>query len=377
MKRLDLLRSPIFLFALGAMVVNDWALKPLFHNALTGKLSDFAGLAAFTLFLCSLWRGRRLAIALGVSAAFTLWKSPYAQVLIDAANNWLPFHVGRTVDYTDLVALPVVWLCCAYADRLTLLPMRTLQVGFIAAFSIVAFTATSLPRREGVRQMAQIGTTAQTAPASEREDGIQRLLDALTQAHRMQCTTCKPLAKGRVYESGYEPDGAGLALYAYYDSTQSVLLYEIRWDIQFDAKEAATLRAELTQGLRSQFPIVDIRSAAYPSSTEEAEINVAREDGAPVKDDEENKAAYQATLPIVARIATEGGLEKESEYSYSDGPLLGLSRERELNITVYPFGPKIVVYCRTLACKPQVVPLAQKIEGALKQQFGVGRVSRR
>jgi hypothetical protein len=343
----------------------------LFHNALTGKLSDFAGLAAFTLFLCSLWRNRCLSIALGVSAAFTLWKSPYAQVLIDATNNWLPFHVGRTVDYTDLVALPVIWMCCAYADRLTLLPMRTLQVWFIAAFSLVAFTATSVPRREGVRQLAQVGTTA------ERDAGIQRMLDALAQAHRMQCTTCKRLAMGRVYENDYEPDGAGLALYASYDSTKSALLYEISWDIKSGAKEAATLRSELTQRLRNEFPLVDIRSAAYPSSTEEAEIYVARKDGAPVKDDKENKVAYQAALPIVARIATEAGLEKESEYSFSAGPLLGMSGERELNVTVYPFGPKIVVYCRTLTCKPQVAPLAQTIDSALKQQFGTGRVSRK
>lgn len=377
LKRLDLLRSPIFLFALGALVANDWALKPLFHNALTGKLSDFAGLAAFTLFLCSLWRNRRLAIALGVSAAFTLWKSSYAQVLIDAANNWLPFHMSRTVDYTDLVALPAVWMCCAYANRLTLLPMRTLQVWFIATFSLVAFTATSAPRRESVRLMAQIGTTAQTSPVSEREASIQRMLDALAQAYRMQCTTCKRLAMGRVYKNDSSPDGSGLALYASYDSTKSALLYEIKWDIKSGAKEAATLRAKLTQVLRNEFPFVDIRSAAYPSSTEESKIDVARKDGAPVKDDKENQAAYQAALPIVAHIATEAGLEKESEYSFSAGTLLGMSGERELNVTVYPFGPQIVVYCRTLSCKPQVAPLAQSIESALKQQFGASRVFRK
>lgn len=359
------------------LVVNDWALKPAFHNALTGKLSDFAGLAALTLFLCSLWRDRRLAIALGVSAAFTLWKSPYAQGLIDAANDWLPFHIGRAVDYTDLVALPVVWLCSAYAGRLRLLPMRTLQVWFIAGFSLVAFTATSIPRREGVRQTAQIGTTAQTMPASEREAGIQRLLDGLAHAHHMPCKTCKPLAMGRVYENDYQPDGAGLALFAHYDSARSVLLYEIAWDIKFGAKEAATLRTELTQGLRKEFPFVDIRSAAYPASTEEAEIAVARKDGSPVKDDVENKAAYQATLPIVARIATEEGLEKESEYSYGAGPLLGLNGTRELYVAVYYFGPQIIVYCRTQACKPRVAPMAQKIESALKQQFGADRVSRK
>ncbi len=378
MKRLDLLRSPVFLFALGALVVNDWALKPAFHNALTGKLSDVAGLAAFTLFLCSLWRGRRMAIALGVSGAFTLWKSPYAQGLIDAANHWLPFHIGRTVDYTDLAALPVVWLCCAYAGRLRLLPMRTLQVWGIAAFSLVAFTATSAPpRREGVWQMAQIGTPAQAEPASERAAALQRILDALAQAHGMRCTTCSPLAMGRVYQGDDEPDGAGLEFYAYYDGTQSALVYEIRWDIRSGAKDAAALRAELTQGLHKEFPFVVIRSAERPSVVEEAEIDVAGTAGYTPQADQENAATYRAMLPIVARIAAEAGLEKESEYSFSAGPLLDLGGERELSAYVSPYALAVMVRCRTLYCKARVAPLADKLESALKQQFGAGRVSRK
>ena len=53
--RLQSLASPAFITALALLVVNDFALKGLFHNALTGKVSDFAGLFALTLFVATLW----------------------------------------------------------------------------------------------------------------------------------------------------------------------------------------------------------------------------------------------------------------------------------------------------------------------------------
>ena len=54
-ERLESLASPAFVAALALLVVNDVALKPLFHNAVTGKLSDFACLFSLSLFLAALW----------------------------------------------------------------------------------------------------------------------------------------------------------------------------------------------------------------------------------------------------------------------------------------------------------------------------------
>src|SRR5699024_6811273 len=47
--RLEPLASPLLMTAVAVLVVNDGVLKPAFHNALTGKLSDVAGVAAFAL----------------------------------------------------------------------------------------------------------------------------------------------------------------------------------------------------------------------------------------------------------------------------------------------------------------------------------------
>ena len=55
LKRFDLLRSPLLLLAVGMLLLNDFVLKAAFHNWVTGKLSDVAGLAAVTIFCCALW----------------------------------------------------------------------------------------------------------------------------------------------------------------------------------------------------------------------------------------------------------------------------------------------------------------------------------
>ena len=88
--------------------VNDFALKPLFHNAVTGKLSDFAGLFALTLFVATLWPQHRRLAACVIAVSFTFWKTTYAEPLIEAWNAVAPFAFGRTVDLTDLVALPMI-----------------------------------------------------------------------------------------------------------------------------------------------------------------------------------------------------------------------------------------------------------------------------
>src|SRR5690349_17196033 len=82
----EILMSPGLLVALAVLVVNDWVLKPAFHNAVTGKLSDVAGVAALGLFARALAPRRPVAAAVGAGVAFALWKSPASQPLIDGWN---------------------------------------------------------------------------------------------------------------------------------------------------------------------------------------------------------------------------------------------------------------------------------------------------
>src|SRR5580765_1929588 len=123
-RRIELLGSPVFVVSVALLVLNDFVLKAAFHNWFTGKLSDFAGLVAVTIFANAFCPGRARSIALAVSVAFAYWKSPWSQWLIDGVNSISRVPVGRTVDYSDLSALPMVWLVSGFASRLRTWPAR-------------------------------------------------------------------------------------------------------------------------------------------------------------------------------------------------------------------------------------------------------------
>ena len=131
------LLNPIPLAAIAVLLLNDHVLKDAFHNGLTGKLSDFAGLAFFPLVLQALWESVQTLLrrawhpsrrALLVSALATALFFAAVQVWPPAtefyrwclgALQW-PVHAlraGRLVvlspvsvwpDPWDLMALPAV-----------------------------------------------------------------------------------------------------------------------------------------------------------------------------------------------------------------------------------------------------------------------------
>lgn len=141
-----ILLSPGFLIGLCLLLINDFYLKPIFHNDVTGKVSDFAGLFIFPLFICSIFPRYRKIIFPGVLVGFIVWKSPYVQPLIDTWNSLGTFRIGRTVDLTDLLALVSVPLAYLYLQQQTSNERhrldRVAKVGVII-LSVFAFTATS------------------------------------------------------------------------------------------------------------------------------------------------------------------------------------------------------------------------------------------
>jgi hypothetical protein len=131
------LLRPMFLVALATLIVNDAVLKLRFPGLITGKLSDFAGLFAFTAFWVAFAPRWRWPVAGATALAFMWWKSPLSQPIVDA------LHLHRTVDVTDVAALIVIPLACAYAggEQATLRPATLL----VALLSVAAFVNTSRP----------------------------------------------------------------------------------------------------------------------------------------------------------------------------------------------------------------------------------------
>jgi hypothetical protein len=134
-----------FVAAVAILLLNDFVLKEAFGNALTGKLSDFAGLFAFALFWIALIPARAGAVCAAVGAAFVLWKSPAAQPAIDAWNARMPFAIERVVDATDLVALVSVVAAYWYAGAARRVGVGALRWAAVPA-SLFSFAATSLVR---------------------------------------------------------------------------------------------------------------------------------------------------------------------------------------------------------------------------------------
>lgn len=131
-----------FLICLFLLLLNDFYLKAAFHNAFTGKLSDFCGLFIFPIFWSALFPNRKPAVYILTALFFIYWKSSYSDPFIQLFSEYL-FTVQRTVDLSDLFALivlPLSW----YAHSLP--QKRTYFNPELAALIVFfSFCATSKP----------------------------------------------------------------------------------------------------------------------------------------------------------------------------------------------------------------------------------------
>lgn len=147
--RLKNLLSPPFIFCLLLLILNDFVLKAAFHNVLTGKLSDFCGLFIFPIFWSAVFPTRKSWVFIMTALLFIFWKSEYAAGFIELANNVFP--IRRTVDPTDLVALPVLllgWFHINAGPHIVISnTLRTRLSGlFIGGITIFSFCATTQQR---------------------------------------------------------------------------------------------------------------------------------------------------------------------------------------------------------------------------------------
>ncbi len=145
----SVLSSAGFVAGLALLLLNDFALKQHYPGIVTGKLSDFAGLWVFPMFVLAFVRGRAAAIYVATALGFVLWKSPLSQPVIDTWNGQGIWHAARAVDYTDLAALAVLPMSLAYARRMIARPLRGSVAGLVAlplltATALFAFVATSV-----------------------------------------------------------------------------------------------------------------------------------------------------------------------------------------------------------------------------------------
>lgn len=104
----SLLLHPLFILSISLLLVNDFSLKYQYHNWLTGKLSDFAGLFAISIFFFSIFPKYKKEIIITVALFFIWWKSPLSNSFIIFCDNRLSLPITRIIDFSDLYALALL-----------------------------------------------------------------------------------------------------------------------------------------------------------------------------------------------------------------------------------------------------------------------------
>ena len=147
-KKLILLTSFWFIFGLVLLLLNDFVLKGVYHNWLTGKLSDVAGLFVFSLFWCAIFPKQQNKVFLTVGILFVFWKSTYSQPLIDSWNWVGIFKINRVVDFSDLIALLILPLAFEYSRRKDQLLKINIHPAFPLLMAAFSFCATSSTQQD-------------------------------------------------------------------------------------------------------------------------------------------------------------------------------------------------------------------------------------
>lgn len=147
MKEFNKVGHPVFILSLSLLILNDWFFKTAFHNEITGKLSDFAGLFAFPFLLSILFPKHKKLVHILTGLLFIIWNSELSQVIIDYLNQ-LSIPVGRTIDITDSIALVSIFASYHCLNTKIALPLKPLFQKGLIMVSCLAFMATSLPPME-------------------------------------------------------------------------------------------------------------------------------------------------------------------------------------------------------------------------------------
>ena len=193
--KVQLLLHPVFFLSLVCLLLNDFYWKYEYHNWLTGKLSDFTGLFVLSVFLSALFYRHTVLVYAGITIFFIWWKSPLSQPLIDLLNQSLDLSFNRTIDYTDLFAIPFI-----YAAGLLKPPSYSFSLAnrvaiyFVSAVCLVAFCSTSYYRKFMISpDMGSRISYNKYYPSRFKQEDILYKLDSMQIAFKVDSFTTVPL----------------------------------------------------------------------------------------------------------------------------------------------------------------------------------------
>ena len=231
MKRKDLILNLYFIVGLIVLILNDFYLKYEYGNFITGKLSDFAGLLIFPMFIAVIIPNLRKSISIITGIGFIIWKLPLFTPVIDLINQ-LPFvSIDRVIDYSDYMALlilPLSHYCINYYESTPFIKVE--QIKNFSKFALLgiaffAFCATSVSWREVPQGTIFIGDSY----------NVKLPKDSLILSIQELGYNC----------DFYPQDSSNYNIRAYYQTDNIIRYYDKHYDIVIDT--IANVKYELEE----------------------------------------------------------------------------------------------------------------------------------
>jgi hypothetical protein len=232
-----------FLAALTILLLNDFWLKSQFPGLVTGKLSDFAGIAVIALPLLAAFPREARAIYLGLAAAFLWWKSPLSGPFIAVVNELLPTRIGRVVDYTDLLAL-LVLPACSLAIRDEPREPGAFRRALTIPVVVVAVFATAATSQLRPQLHLQV-RTIDPGIALDR-DAVANTIGDVMEERRLSCVDCA--------QPGRKASYSGRHIHvSYFFSAPNTLDVRISWIRGLFGNGEARLATRIKEALKAEF----------------------------------------------------------------------------------------------------------------------------
>jgi hypothetical protein len=249
------LTSAPFLIVTMTLILNDWWLKGEFPGVVTGKLSDFAGIAVLAIPMFAAMQRRAWLVYLLLAAGFAWWKSPLSASFIALASEWLPMRIGRVIDYSDLMALCLLpywqWLATSRPSRhVSSSRLRRQLLIPVSVVALLGVMGTSKVEHQQGFTIRTLGTQVLS-----REDVVRVIFDT-AKAEKFECIDCtQPLQSG-----DFKGSSNGMYYKFESDTDVSFIVYELRRDYigETRAEEAARLLNALRKALLQRFSQVEI-----------------------------------------------------------------------------------------------------------------------
>jgi hypothetical protein len=244
-----------FLLSLALLLANDLVFKLLYPGWVSGKLSDFAGIAVVAMLLFT-WRPRRIwLVSMALALLFAWWKSEASEPLIYFVRMLGVAGFGRAVDYTDLIALTVLPLCARVANDLERFVLPWQKLRRLIAVPVIGATLFAV-MGTSVTPTLQNESKLFATPSSPRlqREAVASMLKDMARRYGLVCESCADPLQTASYH-----DGRRLKLsYVFASDTMMRLTVQSPgggfWGRSSGDKTADALRAELRTEFDKRFP---------------------------------------------------------------------------------------------------------------------------